>query len=128
MRIIDYRDINPQDAMRYAREDAYDMLCDAYAESGTEVDPNAFVRDYVNEYMNGVFTDDMEDAHQRCLKLAERENELLASIETVISGPCAMVGDELSPVARHDVNYYRAQLAEVQAEMWDAYDEFAPEL
>lgn len=127
MRIIDYREFNPEIAMRYVREEAYDALCDAITE-GEAADPETFVSDYVNDYMFGVFTDDMEDAHQRCLKLAEREEELLAAIETVMSGPGAMVGGELSPGARHDVNYYRAQLAEVHARHWDAYEEFAPEL
>lgn len=122
MRTIDYREINPESALHFAREAAHDAYLDAFGTDAIERGERAFVRDYVNDYMSDVFPAHMESALAEVQTLNERRHELLASIETVMSGPCAMVGDELSPSAQHDVNFYRAQLAEVESLLWDALD------
>lgn len=122
MRTIDYREINPESALHFAREAARDAFYEAYETHGHDTSEHAFVSEYVNDYMSDVFPAHMESALAEVQTLNERRQELLASIETVMSGPCAMVGDELTPSAQHDVNFYRAQLAEVESLLWEALD------
>lgn len=125
MPYVDYREINPETAIELTREYARDEYIDALDMCDTLLGEDTFIRRYVDDYMDGVTPgeDVLHAAQARMNALSERRRELLNSIQVVISGPCAMAGDELSPSARHDVNYYRAQLTEVETQLWDAIDD-----
>lgn len=132
MRIIDYREYNPETAIALTRMEAEadysESLLTCSLQIGNTVileDREPFVKAYVDSYMDGACWSDQqfsdcEDAIGAIDKLRDKRDELQNSIDTVTAGPCAWNGDELAPSARHDVAFYTALLQAVEDDILEA--------
>jgi len=132
MRTTDYREYNPDMARACAYAEGKDVYVDYIESSRPMGSADQFAHAYADDYMSDAPWSDQrlhacETALAEINRLKELRDELRASVDTVMSGPCAWNGGELTPSAAHDTAFYRARLGEVEDSLWEALDAYKAE-